>query len=207
MQRGIIFDFDGVISHSIEVKTNAFYKLYEIYGKEISDKVVNHHESNGGVSRFEKIKFYHRNYLNKKITDDELQVLLDRFSDIVIDGVIKSPYVDGVYNYIKNSSKKYKLFISTATPTGEIKKIIKEKKIEKYFTEIFGSPSKKTTHIDIIMKKYGFKTDDLVFYGDSITDFLAAQEKKIKFILIENKYNKLLRQKYTGTIIKTFKDL
>ena len=88
---------------------------------------------------------------------------LNEFSDIVIDGVIKSPYVDGVYNYIKNSSKKYKLFISTATPTGEIKKIIKEKKIEKYFTEIFGSPSKKTTHIDIIMKKYGFKTDDLVF--------------------------------------------
>ena len=204
---GIIFDFDGVISHSIEVKTNAFYKLYEIYGKEITDKVVDHHKSNGGVSRFEKLKFYHKNFLNRNITENELQILLNEFSNNVIDGVIKAPYVDGVLDYIKESSKKYKLFISTATPTDEIKKIIKEKGIEKYFTDIYGSPSKKTAHIDIIMKKYGFKTDQLVFIGDSETDLSAAIEKKIKFILIENKYNKLLRQKYAGTKIKSFKDL
>ena len=59
MVNAIIFDFDGVVLESLNVKTNAFKKLYEPYGSDISKKVVEHHLENGGVSRFDKIKFYH----------------------------------------------------------------------------------------------------------------------------------------------------
>ena len=40
MVNAIIFDFDGVILESLNVKTNAFKKLYEPYGSDISKKVV-----------------------------------------------------------------------------------------------------------------------------------------------------------------------
>ena len=76
MIKAIIFDFDGVISHSIEVKTQAFYNLYKDYGEEISKKVVEHHESNGGISRFEKIKFYHKNFLKKQIPKKRTRYIL-----------------------------------------------------------------------------------------------------------------------------------
>ncbi len=206
MIKGLIFDFDGVIAESIEVKTNAFAKLYNEYGKEISNKVIQHHKLNGGVSRFEKIKFYHQNYLNKNITKDELEKLLSKFSNYVVSGVIQSPYVDGVLNFIKNKFKDHKLFISTATPTEEIKTIIQARKIENYFTDVFGSPDKKTNHIDLIMSKHKINYNELIFFGDSETDYFAAEEKKIKFILIENNYNKLFRKNYSGKSISTFKD-
>ena len=60
MLKGIIFDFDGVIAKSVQVKTDAFVKLYKQYGSNFVKKVVEHHEANGGMSRYEKIKFYHK---------------------------------------------------------------------------------------------------------------------------------------------------
>ena len=57
--KGIIFDFDGVIADSVQVKTDAFAALYKPYGPDIVKKVVEHHEANGGMSHFEKIRLYH----------------------------------------------------------------------------------------------------------------------------------------------------
>ena len=51
----IFWDFDGVIKESVSIKTDAYIKIFEPYGKNIQDLVKNHHEINGGVSRFEKI--------------------------------------------------------------------------------------------------------------------------------------------------------
>ena len=58
MLKGIVFDFDGVIAESVQVKTNAFAELYGPFGNDVVQKVISHHEANGGVSRYEKIKYY-----------------------------------------------------------------------------------------------------------------------------------------------------
>ena len=58
MIKGIIFDFDGVIAESIQMKTDAFATLYSDNGADIVQRVVSHHEANGGMSRFDKIKYY-----------------------------------------------------------------------------------------------------------------------------------------------------
>ena len=51
----IFWDFDGVIKESLEVKSNAFFKLFEKFGHDIASKVRNHHEDNvnylGGSGR------------------------------------------------------------------------------------------------------------------------------------------------------------
>ena len=60
MIKTIIFDFDGIILESIDVKTEAFKKLYQPFGSSISNKVVENHLANGGISRYEKIKIYHK---------------------------------------------------------------------------------------------------------------------------------------------------
>ena len=59
----IIFDFDGVIKDSVDIKTNAFAEIFSKYGTSIVDKVLDHHKMNGGISRFEKIKHYYKQFL------------------------------------------------------------------------------------------------------------------------------------------------
>jgi len=202
--KGIIFDFDGVIAESVQVKTDAFAALYVTYGKDIVDRVVEHHESNGGMSRFEKIKIYHGLFLNKTITEGEITDLANQFSELVVEKVIAAPYVIGALEYIQKCYKQYKLFISTGTPTEEMKQILEGRKIAQYFTDIFGSPVKKNVHINNIESRYGLRSNELIFYGDSNSDLDAAENANIAFVLIKNSFNKKLAETYKGEIINNF---
>lgn len=207
MLKGIIFDFDGVIAESVQVKTDAFSSIYKPYGKDVVDKVVNHHLENGGISRFEKIKFYHENFLKTSITFNEISKLADNFSKIVVKKVVASSYVPGVLEYIKNSYKKYTLFISTGTPTKEIKKILELRKINNYFTNVYGSPETKNTHIKKLQLKYKLNSNELIFYGDSSSDLNAAKKANINFILVKNIHNNRLSSSFEGDSIDNFRKL
>ena len=57
MLKAILFDFDGVLVESVDIKTKAFAKLFENEGPEIVNKVVEYHLANGGVSRFKKFDY------------------------------------------------------------------------------------------------------------------------------------------------------
>ena len=204
MIKGLIFDFDGVIAESIHIKSEAFKNLYITYGDDIAERVLEHHENNGGMSRFEKIKYYHEVFLYEKISEQKIIDLSNKFSSYVVQKVIESSYIPGVLDYIKKSYNKYKLFISTGTPTEEIKEILIGKKIYNYFTDIFGSPSKKIEHINQIILNYSLKSNELIFYGDSFTDYDAARDQKITFVLIKNKYNRNILDKHNGEAINDF---
>ena len=93
MLKGIIFDFDGVIAESVQIKTEAFASLYNQYGTNVINKVIDHHEENGGMSRFEKIKFYHTSYLNKMISDDEINELANQFSKLVVKSSLMGTWI------------------------------------------------------------------------------------------------------------------
>ena len=130
MIKGVIFDFDGVICESVGIKTDGFAMLYKPYGKDVVDKVIKHHLVNGGVSRFEKLRFYHKNILGIDINNKELNNLVIKFSEFVVEKVIEAPFVKGAYEFLLESRHKYKMYISTGTPQCEIEIITKEKKID-----------------------------------------------------------------------------
>ena len=204
MLKGIIFDFDGVIAESMQVKADAFAVLYAPYGPNIVKKVVEHHETNGGMSRYKKIKLYHKLFLRKAIIDEEITNVANQFSALVIEKVIAAPYVPGALEYLKKSYEKYKLFISTGTPTDEIKHILEERGIAQYFTAVFGTPGEKYDHINHIMSTYGMRPNALVFYGDSTVDLDAAENAQIPFVLIKNAFNRSMLGTYKGRIIENF---
>ena len=55
MIKSIIFDFDGVIAESTNIKTDAFVSLYSKYSEEVQATVKNYHLKNSGISRYKKI--------------------------------------------------------------------------------------------------------------------------------------------------------
>ena len=180
--KAIIFDYDGVIAESVNVKTEAFAELYKPYGEKIVQKVIEHHEANGGVSRFEKFKIYHKDFLGEDIDQQKVYELAKKFSDRVLQKVIDSPYVIGAYDFISSNYKKYDFHVSTGTPTTEIETILKKKYIRKYFKEVYGSPEKKDSHVQKILNAYGYNKSEVVFVGDALTDRDAARANDIWFI-------------------------
>ena len=185
MIKNIFFDFDGVIADSVSVKTDAFYKLYESYGAETANKVVEHHKANGGMSRFEKFVYYHNNFLNKEIDEDGINELSAKFSELVKQGVIDAKEVDGSHEYILKNHNKYNMFVITGTPTDESIEICKSRGIYKYFKGIYGSPNKKDYWCNYILDKYKLKKEETIFVGDAMADYNAAIKASLKFYLRE----------------------
>ena len=54
--KAIIWDFDGVIKDSVDLKGEAFKKLFEDQKIDIKNKIYKHHNANGGLSRFKNFK-------------------------------------------------------------------------------------------------------------------------------------------------------
>ena len=92
----VFFDFDGVILDSVDVKTKAFAKMFRQYGPEVEKSVVEYHLHNGGVSRFDKFRYYYEEILKKPVDEEIIKNLSKQFSNLVIDGVLAAPFMPGV---------------------------------------------------------------------------------------------------------------
>ena len=54
----LFWDFDGVIKESLEIKREAFANIFQGIDEKTKLKIKNHHDKNGGMSRYEKIPLY-----------------------------------------------------------------------------------------------------------------------------------------------------
>jgi beta-phosphoglucomutase-like phosphatase (HAD superfamily) len=178
-----IFDFDGVLADSVQVKTQAFEKLYQEYGGNVVRKVIEHHENNGGMSRFEKFRHYHQAFLGIMIDDDTVKALSKKFSKLVVDKVVASNEIKGTINFLEYCKKNRIICaVNSATPEVELKKIIRLKNWERYFQFVYGSPCSKVENIEKILNKTNFGRDGAVFFGDAKNDYDAAKLSRIDFI-------------------------
>ena len=182
MIEAIIFDFDGVLCESVDLKTRAFAEIYQPYGNDVQIKVVNHHSSNTGISRFEKFRFYHKKFLGIDLSNAELNNMADQFSKLVMQKVIEAPYVRGAYEFLSNYHSFYDFYVSTATPETEITQILERKNLNQFFKGVYGSPDSKNEHIKKIIKFNEYKPHHVVFIGDSFSDRQAAINNSIRFI-------------------------
>lgn len=192
----LVFDFDGVLADSVEVKTEAFAQMYSEYGEDIINNVIDHHREYGGMSRFEKFKFYHKEFLNKVLSEKELIKMANHFSELVVSKVIDSKEIPQAGKFLEQQFNTEKVFaINSATPEEEINTIVKSRSIDKYFSVVLGSPSSKEENLRNILKILKVDKDEAIFFGDASSDMKAAEMLDIDFIGIGENILKLLQNK------------
>lgn len=182
MIKAVLFDFDGVIVESVDIKTKAFERLFKDEGDAVVRKVVDHHLKNCGVSRFEKFKYIYQKILNRELSEQKFKKLCDSFSELVIEEVIKAPYVKGAKEFLDNFSPHYRCFVVSGTPQDEIEKIVKDRKMSGYFVKVYGAPRKKRDIVNAILNDYKLSKDEAVFVGDSLSDYEGAVSNGVAFI-------------------------
>lgn len=181
MKPVIILDFDGVILESVDIKTEAFRQLFS-FSPEHVDEIVRFHIKNGGMSRFDKFRHIYTDILHEPLSDEKFQQLSDKFSDLVERAVKHAPFIMGVQKFLCSSSEKYTLYIVSATPEDELKRIVAEKGLSSQFTAVYGSPTKKVEHIRRILTQNTLSPKEVLFVGDALNDLSAARECGIRFI-------------------------
>lgn len=187
----VFFDFDGVILDSVNIKTKAFGEMFKKYGTDIQKKVIEYHENNGGVSRYDKFKYYYEYLLERNIGKKEIEQLSKTFESLVIEKVIDAPFICGaIETLIKLKKEDVDCFVVSGTPDREIKHIINSRKLSTFFLEVHGSPDRKNIILKKIFKKYNYKAEKCLFIGDAMSDYYAADAFGVKFLgIVKSKNN------------------
>lgn len=181
MIKAVIFDFDGVLVESVDIKTDAFRELLKDYPQHI-EKLIQYHIDNGGVSRVEKIKYFYEKILKEELTENNLKSICARFSELVVDKVVSAKWVSGAKELLEYGLGRWDMFVVSGTPEEEMRLIIKRRKMAIYFKEVFGSPRKKEDIVKGLLDRFGYERNSVVFVGDAVTDFNAAKKNQILFI-------------------------
>lgn len=178
MIRAAVFDFDGVIAESTEIKTEAFRRLFD--GDE---RAVEYHEANLGVSRYDKFRHITTEILGRPYTPEDERRLGDRFSELVVDEVVSCPLVAGARALLERlAASGLPLFVASATPEEEVRRIVALRDLGALFDGVYGSPATKGEILRRIVSEREFDRSEVVMVGDATSDLSGAREAGVRFV-------------------------
>ncbi|MGI9317396.1 MAG: HAD family hydrolase [bacterium] len=178
----IILDCDGVILDSNNLKSKAMAETVEHYGPDLVTSFVEYHRRNGGVSRYEKFKFFLKEMANS-YSKSEYQRLLGKFSKLVKEKLTAVPLTDGAFEFISECSAHSDLYVVSGGDQEELRDVFDQRFMSSYFVDILGSPTKKNVHCERIQRRLTSK-ERAIFIGDSHLDYSAAIENDFDFIFL-----------------------
>jgi len=180
--RALLFDFDGVIADSVDIKTEAFRELFKDESRANLERILKYHQLHGGVSRTKKFEYFYKNILRRPLTGFLLERLSEQFACLVKEKVVKAPFIDGAEEFLKKYSKTLDLYIVSGTPHEELTEIILRKGIAGYFVKVYGFPPSKSEIILSLIDENNYSSQEVYFIGDSLDDAESARRSGIPFI-------------------------
>jgi HAD superfamily hydrolase (TIGR01549 family) len=177
----VIFDFDGVILESVDLKARAFRQLFQDYPEHVDD-IVRLHLEQGGLSRYEKFRRIFADYLRLPLSAERMARLDQEYRALVLAEMLTCPYVPGAREFIERHAVEVPLFIASGTPETELREIATLRGLSPYFAGVYGSPRPKVTLLRHIAARVAARPNRLVFVGDSLPDYEAAVRVGIPLI-------------------------
>ncbi len=177
----IIFDCDGVLIESGDIKTQAFARLFAEHEKHLPE-ILAFHKEQAGISRFVKFRLIYQRWLQKELSAAEEERLGEKFADIVVEQVIQAPLVPGTVEFLNKFASTSRFFVVSGTPEEELERILIARELAPFFLERKGSPVTKPDAINSIIDRYGLDRGQVVMVGDGVSDQEAAQATDIGFI-------------------------
>lgn len=178
----IVFDFDGVLVESVDVKTRAFAALYAGHAEAFMAEVAAFHLANGGLSRFAKFRHYQALLGRPPLAPAEEQALSERFSRLVLDAVVAAPFVTGAKEALDHFRGRLPLFVASGTPDGELAEIVGRRGMGSYFVSVHGSPARKGEILAAIAARHGLAPARMLMVGDAGADLEGARAAGTAFL-------------------------
>ncbi|MCW9039019.1 MAG: HAD hydrolase-like protein, partial [Rhodospirillales bacterium] len=129
-----------------------------------------------------KIRTAHKDFLGIDLSDDALAHLANDYARRVVNHVIACPWVPGAQDFLERHRGKTALFVVSGTPEKELRYIVEQRSMTRYFNGVYGSPMLKDRIINDVMAENGLPRNRAVMIGDAMTDYDAARKTGLRFI-------------------------
>ena len=181
--KAAIFDWDGTITDSNTIKTEAFIELFKDSCPEAAEYIRAYQQNKGGISRFEKYRHYIRHFFHHEVSAAELDNFGQRYAKLCRDKLLQAPFIPGALETLQDlKQKNIPAFIVTGSPAEEIWSLAKARGISPLIKDIYGSPRSKDILLATVLQEHKLSPLETLFFGDAITDYNAAKINNIPFI-------------------------
>jgi HAD superfamily hydrolase (TIGR01549 family) len=208
MIKQILFDFDGVIIDSMDVRDFGFRYIFRNYPEKLVEELIQYHRYNAGLSRYVKIRYFYEKLLGTSIDDDKINLLAEEFSKIMKDKLTdESILINETVEFIQSIYKTIPLHIVSGSDEIELNFLCNALGLKEYFVTIEGSPTPKNDLVSKIMKTYDYEPKETLLIGDSINDYEAAKKNHLYFVGFNNINLKKVSDVYADIIDKSILEL
>ena len=185
--RTLVFDCDGVVLDSNQLKTQAYYDTAISFGanKQQAEAIVEYHVRLGGISRSPKFKYFLHDIMQQPVTDAAMQYLLERFASEIHKGLLSCEMADGLHE-LRQVTRHARWMLLSGGDQMELRQLFAERGIADLFDAgIFGSPDNKDQVLSRELANDNLKMPGL-FLGDSRYDHEAASRAGLDFVFLKN---------------------
>lgn len=176
----MILDFDGVILESSGIKAEVHRAMFEGF-REHREEIRAYQERNGGLPRRRQFRDVYEGILERPLSEEKMEELAGRYSELVFRRVMEAPYVRGAREFLESHHGRLPLYLASATPEEELRRIVDGRGLARFFRGVFGTPREKAAIIGDILR-LGHDCEEAVFVGDALSDRRAAEEAGVRFI-------------------------
>lgn len=200
-KRNILWDFDGVILDSMNIRSEGFRKVLRSYPESQVEDLVSYHRKNGGLSRYVKFRYFFKKIRGGEVEEEKVQELAREYSAIMRNSLTSAErLIPEVLNFIKAHSKDFRMHVVSGSDGEELRFLCKELNIDDYFLSIQGSPTPKIELVKGVLEENHYDKEQTCLIGDSVNDLEAAQKNDIEFF----GYNNTDLKSETKNYIETF---
>ena len=182
MIQHLLFDFDGVLLDSAQIKADGYLSVLDVKSPERRAEIQAYVEVHGGVSRFEKFRHIYHSILGAPLSDETHGQLCDSYANLIFEKVLAAPEISGVTAFLRAQSRERQCYVVSGAPQTEIMELVQARSWSPFFVECLGSPTPKDQLVVELVERQNIRHEEALFFGDSITDFTAANKANIRFI-------------------------
>lgn len=194
----ILWDCDGVILNSNEIKTEAFYNIGLAFGEDEAEQLVLYHKQNGGLPREQKFNYFINEIIKQKQSKDELLPLMLKEYGAAVSTQLRTCTVNSDIYRLKSLFCSSNWAVVSGGNQKELRSIFKERElIELFDLGIFGSPKTKHQIFNDLIEAGSIKFPAL-YIGDSEYDFKVAVDFGLEFRFLLQWTEFRNWQKYSG---------
>lgn len=174
----IVFDCDGVLLDSNEMKQAAFRAVLADYEPRAAESFFAYQSSSFGRSRFRLIEDFFVDFLKRDPIPGEVDGLIAEFGVFTSREYLNVPETPGLRQVLLQLAPLYDFAIASGSAQQELREVLAARGLDTFFFDIFGSPVKKE---EIIAQIGGTRTI-VAMVGDAAADFHAAQKSNVPFV-------------------------
>ena len=179
----MIFDFDGVIVDSMNVKVDEYKILLSQFTKDelVLNRIEEVYRNSMGIPREVTLKKVFDEILGRNISAQEIENLSQAYSKAVFERLEAVKPLSGFLEYLALHKEVTKHIISGA-PHSDIIYLADKLNLAKYFKSIKGGPLAKKDELKRIKTQEKVKEGEVIYFGDQENDYNAAKSAEVQFV-------------------------